>query len=147
MCPQRLFTNTRAIYDRRRAKPKPGAEQPDLAGVRGLGAARPEALPRSHGRQGSRAPWARRGCRAPVRGGRGCLCLGDAEGLQPRPCWGLAWRGCASPPPPPLLSTPQLLQLRRPAPSSQTSIPRFFYLRPGPAKTPSSREKEIHFGS
>lgn len=133
--PPALVYKHRAIYDRQRAKLNPGTEQLDLADDRGLGAAGLEAPSRSRCRRGSCAPEARRGCSsAELRPGlplSGRCRWGSSLGLA------LAWRSCA----------PQLLQRRHPARDSQTSIPLLFYLRPGPAKTPRSREKEIRFGS
>lgn len=93
--PPALVYKHRAIYDRRRAKLNPGTEQPDLADDRGLAAAGLEAPPRSRCRRGSCEPEARRGCRARLSCGRGCLCLGDADGA---PASALPWPGEAAHP-------------------------------------------------
>lgn len=90
MCPQRLFTNTELFMTagERNSTPAPSSQTSRMAG-----AWEPRDprffLGRAVGRRGSCAPGARRGCRALLSYGRGCLCLGDATGLQPRPCLGL----------------------------------------------------------
>lgn len=136
MCPQRLFTNTELFMTagERNSTPAPSSQT-----SRAAGAWEPRDPRLFRGRavgKVSRAPGARRGCRARLRCGRGCLCLGDAEGLQPRPSWGLE-----------TLRSPSSFSgdaRRRPprSPSLRLSIS-----EPGPGKTPSSRGKEIHFGS
>lgn len=89
MCPQRLFTNTELFMT---AGERNSAPAPSSQTSRATGAWEPRDPRLFLGRavrKVSRAPGARRGCRARLRCGRRCLCLGDAEGLQPRPSWGL----------------------------------------------------------
>lgn len=136
MCPQRLFTNTELFMT---AGERNSTRAPSSQTSRAAGAWEPRDprlfLGRAVGKV-SRAPRARRGCRARLRCGRGCLCLGDAEGA---PASALLGPGDAAPP-----SSFSGDARRRPPrpPSLRLSIS-----EPGPGKTPNSREKEIHFGS
>ena len=129
MCPQRLFTNTKLFMIAGKRNP-----------TRALGSqtSRVEPGPGSHGEGGSFSDplWARRPCAqgAAQRGRRArlglqprCLCLRGAEGLRPRP---RSFPGDAPRSPPHVLLPPTPLS----DPQS------------GSGKTPSAKEKEIHFG-
>lgn len=98
MCPQLLFTNTELFMTagERNSTPAPSSQTSRAAGAWESRAPR-LFLGRAVGKV-SRAPGARRGCRARLRCGRGSLCLGDAEGA---PSLGLAraWGRCAPPVP------------------------------------------------
>lgn len=141
MCPQRLFTNTELFMT---AGERNSTRAPSSQTLRAAGAWEPRDprlfLDCATGKF-SRAPGARRSCRAPLRCGWGCLCLGDAEGLQPRPCSGLETLRSLPPPTPSSFSGDARSRPPRP-PSLNLSIS-----EPSPVKAPSSREKEIHFGS
>lgn len=118
MCPQRLFTNSELFMT---AGERNSTRARSSQTSRAAGASEPEDtrlfLGCSVGKV-SRAPGARRDCRAPLRCGRGCLCLGDAEGLQPRPCSGLE-------------------TLRPPAPSAATPGADFPDLHPSVCLSPN----------
>lgn len=130
MCPQLLFTNTELFMTagERNSTPAPSSQTSRAAGAWESRAPR-LFLGRAVGKV-SRAPGARRGCRARLRCGRGSLCLGDAEGA---PASALLGPGDAAP--------PQFLQRRRSAPASQTSIPRFVYLRTRPRENSQFQRK------